>query len=420
MSAIRNPWTWVPSLYFAEGFPYVLVMTVSVIMYKNLGLSNTDIALYTSWLYLPWVIKPFWSPLVDIFGTKRLWINVMQFMLGLGLAGIAFFIPTTFFLQASLAVLWLMAFSSATHDIAADGFYMLGLPQEHQSLFIGIRSTFYRIAMIAGQGGLVILAGWIAKSHNNDFSFAWSLSFYIAAGLFLLIATWHLFILPRPTSDFSRTNSPIQDFKRIFVTFFQKKELLVSILFILFFRFGEAQLAKIASPFLLDARDAGGLGIETTQVGIIYGTVGVIMLLLGGILGGILVSRDGLKRWIWPMVIAMNIPDLVYVFFAYARPESFLIACGGVALEQFGYGFGFTAFMLYLIYFADGEYKTAHYAICTGLMALGMMLPGMISGYLQELMGYPLFFVWVCFCTIPGFILTSLLKIPADFGRNGA
>jgi PAT family beta-lactamase induction signal transducer AmpG len=414
----RNPWSWVPSLYFAEGLPYVLVMTVSVIMYKNLGLSNGDIALYTSWLYLPWVIKPFWSPFVDIIGTKRIWITAMQILIGAGLAGIAFSIPTSFFIQASLSFFWLLAFASATHDIAADGFYMLGLPEEHQSLFVGIRSTFYRISMIAGQGGLVVLAGWLAQSFDNDFVFAWSMVFYVASGLFLAIAAWHLFILPHPTTDCSRTNSVGRDFVRVFTTFIQKKELLVSILFILFFRFGEAQLAKIASPFLLDARSVGGLGLSTTQVGFIYGTVGVLMLLLGGILGGILVSRDGLKHWLWPMVIAMNLPDLVYVFFAYARPESFLTACGGVALEQFGYGFGFTAFMLYLIYFAEGEYKTAHYAICTGLMALGMMLPGMFSGYLQEWMGYPLFFVWVCFCTVPGFLLTALLKIPDGFGRK--
>lgn len=287
----RNPWSWVPSLYFAEGLPYVLVMTVSVIMYKNLGLSNGDIALYTSWLYLPWVIKPFWSPFVDILGTKRIWITAMQILIGAGLAGIAFSIPTSFFIQASLSFFWLLAFASATHDIAADGFYMLGLPEEHQSLFVGIRSTFYRISMIAGQGGLVVLAGWLAQSFDNDFVFAWSMVFYVASGLFLAIAAWHLFILPHPTTDCSRTNSVGRDFVRVFTTFIQKKELLVSILFILFFRFGEAQLAKIASPFLLDARSVGGLGLSTTQVGFIYGTVGVLMLLLGGILGGIRFAR---------------------------------------------------------------------------------------------------------------------------------
>ncbi|MBO7368496.1 MAG: MFS transporter [Paludibacteraceae bacterium] len=410
----KSGWAWVPTLYFAEGIPYVLVMTVSVIMYKNLGLSNTDIAFYTSWLYLPWVVKPLWSPLVDLVKTKRWWVTSMQTLIGVCLAGIAFTLPADLFLQFTLAIFWLMAFSSATHDIAADGFYMLALSEQEQSLFAGIRNIFYRIASITGQGLLVFLAGLLIK-RSGDVKTAWSMIFAASAAVFIIIAVYHYVVLPKPESDSSRSMMKIGD---LFKTFFTKKGIWLSLAFILLYRLGESQLGKIASPFLLDSREAGGLGITTDVVGILYGTVGVIALLLGGILGGIAASRKGLKFWIWIMVAAMNLPNLVYVYLAMAQPENIYVIGSCIALEQFGYGFGFTGFMLYLILVAQGEYKTAHYALCTGFMALGMMLPGMGAGWIQEHIGYTMFFAWVCICTIPGFILTALLKIPADFGMK--
>ncbi|MBO6034900.1 MAG: MFS transporter [Paludibacteraceae bacterium] len=410
----KSGWAWVPTLYFAEGIPYVLVMTVSVIMYKNLGLSNTDIAFYTSWLYLPWVVKPLWSPLVDLVKTKRWWVTSMQTLIGVCLAGIAFTLPADLFLQFTLAIFWLMAFSSATHDIAADGFYMLALSEQEQSLFAGIRNIFYRIASITGQGLLVFLAGLLIK-RSGDVKTAWSMIFAASAAVFIIIAVYHYVVLPKPESDSSRSMMKIGD---LFKTFFTKKGIWLSLAFILLYRLGESQLVKIASPFLLDSREAGGLGITTDVVGILYGTVGVIALLLGGILGGIAASRKGLKFWIWIMVAAMNLPNLVYVYLAMAQPENIYVIGSCIALEQFGYGFGFTGFMLYLILVAQGEYKTAHYALCTGFMALGMMLPGMGAGWIQEHIGYTMFFAWVCICTIPGFILTALLKIPADFGMK--
>lgn len=410
----KNPWSWIPTLYFAEGLPYVLVMTVSVIMYKNLGISNAEIAFYTSWLYLPWVIKPFWSPFVDLLKTKRWWITTMQLLIGAGLAGIAFFLPTTFFFQATLAVFWLMAFSSATHDIAADGFYMLALNESEQSLFVGIRNIFYRIATITGQGLLIVLAGMLEKWTGN-IPYAWSLVFFVCAGLFIAIGLYHTYQLPKPTTD---KGASLGSLGNLFKTFFQKKGIVLSLAFILLYRLGEAQLAKLASPFLLDNPEMGGLNLSTEQVGIIYGTIGVIALLIGGIVGGIVASKHGLKKWLWYMVAAMNVPNLVYVYLAFVQPENFWIISSCVAIEQLGYGFGFTAFMLYLIYVAQGPYQTAHYAICTGFMALGMMLPGMIAGYLQELMGYDWFFVWVCLCTIPGIILAGFLPIPKEFGKK--
>ncbi|MBR3872233.1 MAG: AmpG family muropeptide MFS transporter [Paludibacteraceae bacterium] len=410
----KNPWSWIPTLYFAEGLPYVLVMTVSVIMYKNLGISNAEIAFYTSWLYLPWVIKPFWSPFVDLLKTKRWWITSMQLLIGAGLAGIAFFLPTTFFFQATLAVFWLMAFSSATHDIAADGFYMLALNESEQSLFVGIRNIFYRIATITGQGLLIVLAGMLEKWTGN-IPYAWSLVFFVCAGLFIAIGLYHSYQLPKPTTD---KGASLGSLGNLFKTFFQKKGIVLSLAFILLYRLGEAQLAKLASPFLLDSPEMGGLNLSTEQVGIIYGTIGVIALLLGGIVGGIVASKHGLKKWLWYMVAAMNLPNLVYVYLAFVQPENFWVISSCVAIEQLGYGFGFTAFMLYLIYVAQGPYQTAHYAICTGFMALGMMLPGMIAGWLQEMMGYDWFFIWVCLCTIPGIILAGFLPIPEDFGKK--
>lgn len=609
----RNPWSWIPTLYFAQGMPYVVAMTVTVIMYKRLGISNTDITLYTSWLYLPWVIKPFWSPFVDMLKTKRWWIITMQLLIGAGLAGVAFLIPLPFFFQTTLAVLWLIAFSSATHDIAADGFYMLALDSSQQSFFVGIRSTFYRLAMITGQGLLIIIAGslesftglapmqFTAQSSNTDqtkvilqpqnytvpqtnemtfvafpsnlvlninnisldslnkikafaleenrkngfetiaesaaqqnakktdswwtkhvssplgrfikdnfgqerakvmggngkvgnaglvavrltqnpkvgetvvlnssfakgdksisvvagdrFVFtpenwekpayivvqldyklkdpvksefkgisgnlrlAWSITFFILAGFFTLIFAYHRFALPRPVSDHATethsTRDIFREFGRTFSSFFQKKNVGLAIVFMLLYRLGEAMLVKMSAPFLLDARDLGGLGLTTGQVGLVYGTVGVISLTFGGIIGGIAASRMGLKYWIWPMALCITFPHLSYLYLSWFTPDNLLLINIAVAVELFGYGFGFTAYMLYLIYFADGEHKTAHYAICTGFMALGMMLPGMVAGWLQELLGYNHFFIWVMICAIPTLAIIPFLKIDKEYG----
>ncbi|MDF1574770.1 MAG: MFS transporter [Bacteroidales bacterium] len=580
-----NPWLWVPSLYFAEGIPYVMVMTLSVIFYKRMGISNAEIALYTSWLYLPWVIKPLWGPVVDILRTKRFWILVMQLCIGAGLAGVAFTIPVDRFFQFTLAFFWLLAFSSATHDIAADGFYMLGLSKGDQAFFVGIRSTFYRLAMLTGQGLLVILAGYfeaktglpevelmvraveeqtsatfnpeaitvepeggetyfltpgeirigteriteaeanklyhkveewnsghgfyqaeegnvsdhgedaaeaeltgnvgytwfrlsskpeegenivlnfsfekgdksiaLARSYRYEFNeenwevpafavfkldpklekassasfsglsgnirFAWTMVFIVVALLFAGFHIYHRFALPRPASDISNRSGEggfLKEFLATFADFFRKKNIGVILLFLLVYRLGESQLVKLASPFLLDSREANGLGLTTGDLGLIYGTIGIIALSIGGIIGGIAASRRGLKYWLWWMVLAMNLPNLVYVFLSYLLPSSLWIVAASVAVEQFGYGFGFTAYMLYMIYVSEGKHKTAHFALTTGFMALGMMIPGMVSGWLQELIGYQHFFIWVMICTIPSFILIPFLRIDPEFGKK--
>ena len=421
--ASRSPWLWIPTLYMAEGLPNVLVASVSVVLYKNLGVSNAAITFYTGWLYLPWVIKPLWSPVVDLLKTRRQWIWAMQLLLGAGLAGVALTIPAPHFFQLTLAFFWLLSFSSATHDIAADGFYMLATTEHEQSFFVGIRSMFYRVATIIAQGGLVILAGKIYR-HSGDYSSAWSMAFALVAGIYLCFGIYHWFILPRPAVDQPRSAASSQDFLaeffKTFGTFFQKPKIIVLLLFLLLYRLGEAQLVKMVQPFLLDPRAAGGLGLTNEQLGLIYGTVGVVVFISGALLGGFVVARHGLKFWLWPMLLAIHLPDAVFIWLAYAQPDNLFAIGAGVAVEQFGYGFGFTAFMLYMIYIARGEHRTAHYAICTGFMALGMMLPGMWSGWLQEHLGYPHFFVWVILATIPSFIVALFLPLEAEFGkRNG-
>ena len=417
----RSPWFWIPSLYYAQGIPFVIVMMVSVILYKRLGISNTDIALYTSWLYLPWVIKPIWSPIVDIVKTRRYWIVAMQLLIGAGLAGVALTIPTDNFFRYTLAVFWLIAFSSATHDIAADGFYISGLSDHQQAWFVGIRSTFYRLAMITGQGLLVMVAGFL-EVRTGSVSAAWSMTFYLLTALFIILFAWHRFILPTPAADVVRQSlslrSMLRESAETFASFFRKKHIGRVLAFLLLYRFAEAQLAKLSAPFLLDIQSEGGLGLSTGEVGLAYGTVGVLMLTIGGVLGGMLAARHGLGRWLWWMVAAINLPNAVYIVLAYAQPDNLMFVNIAVGIEQFGYGFGFTAYMLYMIYVARGLHSTAHYAICTGFMSLGMMLPGMMSGWLQELLGYQHFFVWILIATVPSFLVVSLVPLDREFGKR--
>ena len=417
----RTPWAWVPTLYFAEGVPYVAVMTISLIMYKRLGLSNTDITLYTSWLYLPWVIKPLWSPFVDMLRSKRWWIISMQVLVAAALGGVAFTIPGPWWLQGSLCFFWLMAFSSATHDIAADGFYMLGLDQHEQAYFVGIRSTFYRIATIFSSGLLVGLAGALQVMTRN-IRYSWSLVFYLMAGLFIGLWLYHHWALPKPQEDGEKEKKTARDiineFWQTLVTFFQKPQVWAGICFMLFYRMPEGLLAKVSALFLVDASHNGGLGLSDGEYGLVQGTVGVIGLTLGGILGGFAAARDGLKRWLWPMVLAITLPDLVYVYLSYVMPSDLLVINVCVFVEQFGYGFGFSAYMLYLIYYSQGEHKTSHYALCTAFMALSMMIPGLFAGALQEAVGYQTFFLIVIAACSLTYIVTAFLKIDPEFGKK--
>lgn len=420
----RSPWLWVPTLAFSDGLPFVAVMTLSVILYKQLGLSNSDITFYTSWLYLPWVLKPVWSPFVDLIKTKRRWVLATEVLLGAAFGGIAFTIPSPFWLQGSLFFFWVMAFAGASHCIAADGFYMLGLDSHQQAWFMGIRSVFDRLATIFGQGILVMVAGNLQVILRNSIAYSWSLMFYGVMGLFLTMWLWHSYALPRPEEDAVRpginARTIWKEIANTFRTFIQKEQVGAALLFILLFRTPEGLLSKVSALFLIDAGHNGGLGLSPQEFGLVQGTVGVIGVALGGVCGGIAAGSGGLHKWRWPMALAFAMPSLVYVFLSYMLPSSLLVINVCVFIEQFGYGFGLTAYMLYLIYYSRGSFKTSHYALASALMSLSMMLVGLFAGTLQEMLGYRHFFIFVILCCSVTFLVTAFLKIDPTFGKRKA
>ena len=430
MKTYNKPWYWFPVLNFASGLPYAIIISVSVILYKNLGINNEDIGIYTSLLYLPWVIKPLWSPFIDLYSTKRKWFLSMQLLISLAFLIVGLTIPLSNFFVISLAVFWVAAFASASNDVASDGFYMLALEKEQQSFFLGIRSTFYRLSMLTGNGLIVVIAGYLEQEYG-DKQKAWSYTMIVVGLIMTVITIYNYFTTPKievetAETKITETNSavsktewvPNKSFTAVFASFFQKKQIGIALAFILLFRLGESQLLKMLTPFLIDPITAGGMGLTTQDVGVIYGTFGVLALTVGGILGGIVISRDGLGKWMLPMILAMHLPIIGFILLSHFHPSSVYYVYVTVIAEQFGYGFGFAAFMMYLIYLADGESKTSHYSIATGFMALGMMVPGMLSGYIQEYLGYGNFFIWVFIATIPGLILSRFLIFPTDFGKK--
>ena len=433
-----SPWAWVPTLYFAQGIPYFIVNNISVLMFAKMGVPNGEMALFTSLLYLPWTIKPFWSPFIDIIKTKRWWIISMQILMSIAFILLTLSIPkpdeatiaagTTpiSMFTITLVLFIITAFASATHDIAADGFYMLALKQSDQAAFVGIRSTFYRLASIFGQGVLVAIAGAI-ELRNKDIPLSWTITMLVTAVMFSLVTFYHLFAIPKPTSDKSvltpgtASAKPIfQEFGRTFATYFTKPGVWLAIAFMLLYRLPEAFLIKMCMPFLVASKEAGGLELSTAEVGIVYGTIGVIFLTVGGILGGLFASRIGLKKSIWWMAACMTLPCLTFVYLAIGQPDNLFAISTAIAIEQFGYGFGFTAYMLYMMYFSEGEFKTSHYAICTAFMALSMMIPGMFAGYLQEAVGYVNFFWIVILCCAATIVVTVFAdrKIDPTYGKK--
>ncbi|MBQ9705919.1 MAG: MFS transporter [Paludibacteraceae bacterium] len=433
-----NPWLWVPTLYFAEGIPYFLVNNISVMMFTRMGVPNGQMALFTSLLYLPWTIKPFWSPFVDILKTKRWWMLAMQLLMTDAFVLLTLTIPhpspemiaageTPISLFTVMLIIFIItAFASATHDIAADGFYMLALTQHQQAAFVGARSVFYRLSSIFGQGVLLVIAGAL-ETRTGNIPLAWQLTLLVCSVLFALISLWHLFFLPKPDTDHSSMEGRPQtagaifsEFGRTFVTYFRKPGIWLAMIFMLVYRLPEAFLIKMINPFLVASREAGGLGLPTETVGLAYGTIGVAFLMLGGILGGIFASRVGLRRSMWWMAACMTLPCLSFVYLSIWQPANIIAISTAIAIEQFGYGFGFTAYMLYMMYFSEGEFKTAHYAICTAFMALSMMIPGMVAGYLQEALGYVNFFWMVIACCAATVAVTFFVhrKVDANYGKK--
>lgn len=433
-----SPWLWVPTLYFAEGIPYFLVNNISVMMFTRMGVPNGQMALFTSLLYLPWAIKPLWSPFVDILKTKRWWIITMQILMTAAFILLTLTIPhpdaatiaageTSISLFTVMLVLFFItAFASATHDIAADGFYMLALTQHLQAAFVGARSVFYRLSSIFGQGVLLVIAG-LLETHTGNIPLAWQLTLLITSVLFALLSLWHTFFLPKPQTDKSslegKQQSPVailREFGRTFVTYFRKPGIWLAMIFMLVYRLPEAFLIKMINPFLVADMEKGGLGLATETVGIVYGTIGVAFLMLGGILGGIYASRVGLRKSLWWMAACMTLPCLSFVYLSMCQPVNLVWISIAIAIEQFGYGFGFTAYMLYMMYFSEGEFKTAHYAICTAFMALSMMIPGAVAGYIQEAIGYQNFFWMVIACCAATLIVTFFVdrQVDPDYGKK--
>lgn len=435
-----SPWVWVPTLYFAEGIPYFIVNNISVLMLAKMGVPNGEMALFTSLLYLPWTIKPFWSPFVDIIKTKRWWVIAMQVLMSAAFILLTLTMPhpsaetiasgqtPISIFTVTLLLFVITAFASATHDIAADGFYMLALTQKNQAAFVGIRSTFYRLSSIFGQGVLVYIAG-VVETKTGNIPMSWTVTMLVTAVLFSAVTLYHTFFVPRPASDRSHiagagkkssASEIIKEFGQSFATYFKKPGLWLAIVFMLLYRLPEAFLIKMCTPFLVAGREVGGLGLSTENVGIVYGTIGVFFLTIGGILGGVYASKVGLKKSLWWMAACMTLPCLTFVYLAIWQPTNLVAISTAVAIEQFGYGFGFTAYMLYMIYFSEGEFKTSHYAICTAFMALSMMIPGMFAGYLQEMLGYANFFWMVIACCAATLVVTYFAdkRIDPDYGHK--
>lgn len=431
---------WVPTLYFAQGIPYFIVNNISVLMLAKMGVPNGQMALFTSLLYLPWMIKPFWSPFIDIVKTKRWWILAMQLVMSAAFILLTLTVPTPdaatiasgqtpiSLFYVTLILFVITAFASATHDIAADGFYMLALSQSLQAAWVGWRSTFYRLASIFGQGVLVWIAGTIEKESGN-IPMSWRITLLVTALLFSGITIYHTFFVPRPASDASvivnengqmSASTIFSEFGRTFKTYFTKPGVLLAIVFMLLYRLPEAFLIKMCTPFLVASQEVGGLGLSTQDVGWIYGGVGVFFLTAGGILGGTFASKVGLKRSLWVMAGFMTLPCATFVYLSMFQPTNIFAICTSLAIEQFGYGFGFTAYMLYMMYFSEGEFKTSHYAICTAFMAASMLLPGMVAGYIQEAVGYDNFFVMVMGCCIATLVVTFYVdrKVDPNYGRK--
>jgi len=407
----------IPTLYFAEGLPYTIVTMMSIVMFKNLNMDNEMIGVYTSLLSVPWTIKFLWAPLVDLYGTRRLWIVVAQTVLAALTLLLTPVLLSSHAISFALVILALIGWMSATHDIAIDGFYLDLLDRDKQALFVGVRNASYKVAWLFGSGAMVFLAGKWAQHQQNAsivpdpayIAQGWALAFAVCAAILGLLAMLHQLLLPHPKQVRSGS-AKSYDFSKVFLSFLNQPRIAVIVTYILIFRLGDALLLKMAQPFLLDTVAKGGLAITTADVGVIYGTVGLLTLLAGGLIGGWLVSTYGLKRCLLPTAIIQNLAILLYWLLAIFRPATTVVAIAN-GLEQFAYGFGTAAYTVFLLRVVKEEYKAAHYAMASGIMALGLLIPGMVSGYLQGMLGYREFFLVSFFCSIPGMFCIPFLPL---------
>lgn len=403
----RHPATWVPSVYFAMGLPFVAIAAASSLMFKNLGISDSQIAFWTSLIMIPWTLKPLWSPLLEMFKTKKHFVVATQMVTGITFALVAFSLPLPSFFTYSIALMALIAFSGATHDIATVGIYLNELSPTDQAKYVGWQGAFYNIAKILSGGALVYLAGQLEQ--KLGVVHAWMIVMGIYGAIMFCLSLYHVKMLPSGGSS-TQVKSLKEGFatlKDVAVTFFKKKNILLSILFVIFYRFAEGFAIKIAPLFFKAARDHGGLGLTTSEIGLVYGLFGAIAFVLGSLLAGYYTSKRGLKKTMMILCFCFNIPFAVYSILAITQPESLYVIGAAVVLEYFGYGFGFVGLILYIMQqIAPGKYKMAHYAFADGIMALGFMIPSMISGYLSDFLGYKIFFIWVLVATIPSFLIT--------------
>jgi PAT family beta-lactamase induction signal transducer AmpG len=418
----RGPWWWVPSLYFAQALPNVFVVTVSTYAYTRMGISAVLIG-YTSWLALPWMFKPLWSPIVELFGTERRWVWSTEYLASAAFAVVAAGYLSEHFFWWTAAGYALLAVASATHDIAADGFYMRVLSSHHQTWFAGIRSVAFRGGWIYVEFALVGLSGLMMRQGYEP-ALAWAVTHGVAAVTFFLLAAYHSIVLPAARVTKRAANRSLIDVfhqtRLIFTRFVAEIPLASALPFLLLYRFAEAQLVKFAPKFLLDERAVGGLGFLEEQIALVNGAFGIGALLAGGVLSGFLAARDGLRAWLWPMAVMLNVPNVAYLALAYYQPENLFYVGLGVVVEKFGYGFGFTGYMLYMLYLARGEHQTSFYAICTGFMTLGLIVPGSLAGWPLEWLGYTGFFTWILIATIPSFMVTWIVyrRMDQQFGRK--
>jgi MFS transporter, PAT family, beta-lactamase induction signal transducer AmpG len=405
-----RPARWVPTLYFAEGLPFVAIAMVSTLMYKNLGISDAQIALWTSLVMLPWTLKPFWGPLLEMFKTKKHFVVGTQFVTGISFGMLALALPVDGFFRYTLALFGVIAFSGATHDIAADGVYINVLSNDLQAKFVGWQGASYNVAKIFTQGALVYLAGQL--ENQIGVLHAWMVVMGIFGAIMALLSLYHARFLPSGGASKQVHSVPeaFATFGDVIKTFFRKRHVAWGIAFIVLYRFAEGQAIKIVPLFFKAAREAGGLGLTTSEIGIVYGTFGAAAFVLGSILAGYFTAGRGLRKSLLVLCAFFNIPFAVYAFLAITQPTSLWVIGTAVVFEYFGYGFGFVGLMLFMMQqIAPGKYKMAHYAFATGLMSLGMMIPSMLSGLISDWLGYRTFFIWVVIATIPSFLVTWLV-----------